>query len=123
LIFTFVIGDDTYQGVSCNSYTAVYNPQTKEVTQTYNAIWYVGDWGKTNARMNQGFEGTVVIKIHNYVPATATKPATYDYYSAQFNLQGFQKFNHQSLTLTVDDSRISKLGTGICLALGNRDKM
>ena len=117
-IFTFMIGHHTYQGVSCNSYTGVYDSTTKVLTLTYDAIWYFGDYGKTNARMNQGFEGTVVVQCHNYNPITHA----YDYYSAQFNLQGFHRFNHQSLILTVDDSRISLLATGICQVLCDRDK-
>lgn len=127
MIFTVQIGDDVFEGVSCNTYTesytvTSYNPTTKEATleihQSYNAVWYLGDWGKTNARMNQGFAGTVDVYIHNY----KTIAKTFDYYNAVFNLEGFQRFNHQSLHLTVDDSRVSLLGTGICDVLGNRDK-
>jgi hypothetical protein len=128
MIFTVRIGDDVFEGVSCNTYTeswtvTAYNPATMEATleihQTYDAVWYLGDWGKTNARMNQGFAGTVDVYIHNY----KTVAKTFDYYNAVFNLEGFQRFNHQSLHLTVDDSRVSMLGTGICDVLGNRDKM
>jgi hypothetical protein len=115
-IFTFLIGDDEYQGVSCNSYTSTGpDPITKVVTLTYTGVWYAGDWGKTNARMDQGFTGTCVVQVYS-----AASPV---YYSAQFNLEGFQRFNHQTLLLTIDDSRISKLATGICEVLGNRDKM
>jgi hypothetical protein len=117
-IFTFRIGHDQYQGVSCNSYTGVYDPTTKVLTLTYDATWYVGNWGKANARMNQGFEGTVVVQCHNYNLITRA----FDYYSAEFNLQGFQRFNHQTLILTVDDSRISTLATGICQVQCDRDR-
>lgn len=116
-ILTLMIGDDVYQGVSCNSYTASYDPVTKVLTLTYDSVWYLGDYGKTNARMNQGFEGIAVIQCQNY------NKGTFDYFTGQFNYQGFQRFNHQSLMLTVDDSRISSLATGICEVLGNRDKM
>ena len=47
MVFTFMIGDDTYQGVSCNTYTTSYtmtSPSTADITQTYDAVWYVGDW-------------------------------------------------------------------------------
>jgi hypothetical protein len=114
-IFTITIGHDKYQGVSCNTYTYVYNPTTKTLTLTYNAVWYLGDFGKENARMNQGFAGTVIVQNYQYGYPTS-------YYSAQFNLQGFHQFNHQSLMLTIDDSRISALATGICQTLGNRDE-
>lgn len=117
MVFTFMIGDHEYQGVSCNTYTSTYSLTDKTVTLTYNATWYVGDWGKANARMNQGFEGTVVVILHNYNFVTKA----YDYHSAQFNLQGFHRFNHQSLVLTVEDSRITKLATGYCEVLGHKD--
>jgi hypothetical protein len=78
----------------------------------------LGDWGKDNARMNSGFAGTVDVYIHNY--NTVTK--TYDYYNAELNLEGFQSFNHQSIHLTIPDSRVSVLGTGYADVLGNREK-
>jgi hypothetical protein len=121
MVFTFMIGDDSYQGVSCNTFTQSYvmtSATTAEITQVYNAVWYVGDWGKANARMNNGFEGTVIVSIHNYNFVSNT----YDYYSAQFNLEGFHRFNHQTLFLTVDNSQVSKLGTGYCLLQGDRNK-
>lgn len=117
-IVTFMIGDDAYQAVSCNSRTNVYDPNTKINTFTYDTIWYVGDYGKDNAKMNQGFEGTIIIQLQNYNPTAKT----WDYYTGQFNLQGFHRFNHQTLLLTIEDSRISELATGICQVLGNRDK-
>jgi hypothetical protein len=117
-IFTFKIGHEDYQGVSCNSRTAAYDPIAKTLTLTYNAVWYFGDWGKENARMNQGFKGTVVVACHNYIPTSPTT-GTFDYYSAQFNLQGFHQFNQQTLMLTADDSRISTLGPGICQMRGH----
>jgi hypothetical protein len=116
-IFTLMIGDEVYQGVSCSSYTGSYDPVTKVLTLKYDSVWYLGDYGKTNARMNQGFEGTVDIQCYNY------HSGVFDYFTGQFNYQGFQRFNHQSLILTVDDSRISSLAAGICEVLGSRDKM
>ena len=131
-IFTTMIGDDEYQGVSCNTYTETYTitgliknsagttiGYMMEIHQTYDAIWYLGDWGKDNARMNSGFNGTVDVYIHDY--NTVTK--TYTYYNAELNLEGFQRFNHQSIHLTIPDSRVSVLGTGICDVLGNRAMM
>jgi hypothetical protein len=113
-IFTFMIGDDEYQGISVNTYTQTINPKTGLIDQTYNAIWYVGDWGVTNARMNQGFSGTVNVQV----PYPWTNG-----FSAQFNLEGFQRFNHQTLMLTIANSKDSPLATGFCDVLGNRDKM
>lgn len=130
-IFKTIIGDDEYQGVSCNTYTETYTftgiiknsagttiGYIMDIHQKYDAVWYLGDWGKDNARMNSGFNGTVDVYIHSY--NTVTK--TYTYYNAELNLDGFQCFNHQSIHLTIPDSRVSLLGTGYCEALGNRDK-
>jgi hypothetical protein len=130
-IFTTQIGDDEYQGVSCNTYTEAYTVTgliknsagttigyMMEIHQVYDAVWYLGDWGKDNARMNSGFSGIVDVHIHAY--NTVTK--TYTYYNAELNLDGFQSFNHQSIHLTIPDSRVSLLGTGYCDVLGNRDK-
>jgi hypothetical protein len=117
-IFTLQIGDDVYQGISCNSLSYAYNPTTHVLTITYNAIWYLGDWGKTNARMNQGFAGTAIVDCINYNPIAKT----YSYYTGTWTLDGFQRFNHQSIELT-QDTRVPGLPSGICIALGNRDKM
>jgi hypothetical protein len=124
-IFTTQIGDDIYDGVSCNTFTQTYivtgvvaGGYILEIHQVYNAVWYLGDWGKTNARMDQGFAGTVDVYLHHY----NTVSGTFTYYNAVFILEGFQQFNHQSLHITVDDSRVSLLGTGACDVLGNRDK-
>jgi hypothetical protein len=128
MIFTIQIGDDVFKGVSCNTYTQTYvvsgvDPVTTapilEIHEVYDAVWYLGDWGKDNARMNSGFSGTVDVYIHSYNMATKT----YTYYNAVFDLEGFQRFNHQSLHLIVPDSRTSLMGTGVCNVLGNRDKM
>jgi len=116
-LVTLVIGDDVYQVVSCNSYTGSLDPDTKVMTFTYDTVWYFGEYGKTNARMNQGFKGTTYIQCINF------DKGKFDYFTGQFYYEGFQRFNHQSLMLTVDDSRISSLATGICEVLGNRDKM
>jgi hypothetical protein len=117
-IITLMIGHDALQIVSCSSRTNVYDPNTKTNTFTYDTVWYVGDWGKENARMNQGFEGTIIIQLQNYNPIAKT----WDYYTGQFNFLGFHRFNHQTLLLTIEDSRLSELATGICQVLGNRDK-
>ena len=130
MIFIVQIGNDVFDGVSVNTYKEAqsnFRPIMKDgsrigwlldITRTYDAIWYLGDWGKDNARMNSGFNGTVIVTIHDY----STVSGTYTYYNAVFNLEGFQCFNHQTLHLTVPDSRISLLGTGYCDVLGNRDK-
>lgn len=113
-IFTLNLGNDVYEGVSVNTYTQTIDPTTGFLEQTYNVIWYVGDWGVTNARMNQGFTGTVNVQM------------TYPYingFAAQFTLEGFQRFNHQTLMLTIANSKDSPLATGYCDVLGNRDKM
>jgi hypothetical protein len=86
------------------SYIANLHPDTKVGTITYDVLRYFGDYGKTNARMNQGFTGTVVAQIYNF----NTFDGTYDYWTEQFNLQGFQRFNHQFLSLS-GDSRIGGL--------------
>jgi hypothetical protein len=129
-IFKTMIGDDEYQGISCNTYTETYSnylPVMKDgvrigwildIHQVYNAVWYLGDWGKDNARMNSGFNGTVDVYLYSY--NTVTK--TYTYYNAEMNLEGYQCFNHQSIHLTIPDSRVSLLGAGYCDVLGNRDK-
>jgi hypothetical protein len=130
-IFTVQIGDDIFDGISCNTYSEAltnYRPIMQggqrigwlmDVVRTYDATWYLGDFGKDNARMNSGFSGTVVVTIYDF----STVSGAYTYYSGVFNLEGFQCFNHQSMHLTIPDSRVSLLGTGYCDVLGNRDKM
>jgi hypothetical protein len=113
-ILTFMIGDDTYQVVACQVVSGTLNLKTHIATFSIQITWYFGDWGKTNARMNQGFVGSADFKEYN-----DGVPGTYDL--IQFNLQGFGPFNHQTLTLSKD-TRISQFDSGICTVLGNRDK-
>ncbi len=115
-VFKLQIGDDVYEGVSVNTQTWSYSPATG-LSGTAQAIWYLGDWGKDNARMNQGFAGTVILQLPDYNPTTKK----YTYFLGWFDMDGFQRFNHQSLSL-YGDSRISPLSSGTCTALGNRDK-
>jgi len=117
-VFTVQIGDDVFEGVSCNTYTAAYNPTTKVLTLTYDAVWYLGDWGKDNARMNQGFKGKVIADVYGY---KSGPPPSYDYFLGSFSLEGFQRFNHQSIFMPAD-TRVSTLSSGLCTVLGNRDK-
>ena len=114
-VFTIQIGDDVLEGVSVNTQTLVPgNP----AIGTAHAIWYLGDWGKTNARMNQGFEGTNVLTLYDF---KLGPPPSWSYLTGTFNLEGFQRFNHQSLSMSVD-SRNEQGASGICTVLGNRDK-
>ena len=70
--------------------------------------------------MDQGFKGTVVVKLLNYIPANATAtpptPATYDIGPAVFNLQGFGALSGQSLMLRADDPVAPILGKGYAIA-------
>ena len=113
-VLTFRIGDDNYQVVACQVSNGTVNIVTGVATLSVQVTWYFGDWGKTNARMNQGFVGTADVKQYNVNLPT-------NYSLIQFNLQGFGRFNHQSLTLTKD-TRISPFESGYCTVLGNRDK-
>jgi pimeloyl-ACP methyl ester carboxylesterase len=106
-IFNVVIGDKFYLGVSCSSGTSsVYDPVAKTVGLTYNATWYLGDWYRGVAKMDQGFTGTMVVTLVNYTAAnaTATPPtsATYDIGPALWNLQGFGALSEQSMMLRAD---------------------
>ena len=60
----------------------------------------LGDWYKGVAKMDQGFNGPVVVTLLNYIPANATAtpptPATYDIGPAVYNLQGFGALSGQS---------------------------
>ena len=116
-IFKLQIGDDVFEGVSVNQQSGV--PIGGGVFRvTAQAIWYLGDWGKTNARMNQGFKGTVILDLRDF---SLGPPMTYSSFAATFTLEGFQRFNHQSLFMYVDTlTGIPPLGT--VTALGNRDK-
>jgi hypothetical protein len=117
-----VIGEKFYLGVSCNSYTAAYDPVSKVATLAYSATWYLSDYWKGVAKMDQGFTGTVVVKLQNYVPANSAAipptQATYDYYTGQFDLKGFGALTGQNVILRVDDSRVSKLGIGYAVDRG-----
>jgi hypothetical protein len=115
-VFTIQIGDDVFEGVSVNTQTLIIgNP----AISTAHAIWYLGEWGKTNVRMNQGFEGTNVLQLYDFALGP---PPSWSYVIGTFSLEGFQRFNHQSLSLSVD-SRTGQPTSGICTVLGNRDKM
>jgi hypothetical protein len=117
-IFTQQIGDDVYEGVSCNVIEMVINLGTMDIDYHSEAIWYLGDWGKKNAKMTHGFAGVVDLDIYGWDEATQTA----DYYTGTFNLEGFGRFNHRTLMMSVD-TRIAPLPSGYCLTLGNRDKM
>jgi hypothetical protein len=119
-LLTFSISDDVYQVVACQVYNGTYNIQTKTTTFAMQITWYFGDWGKTNARMDQGFMGLATDTEYNSRPPPATPLPGY-YQLIQFDLQGFGRFNHQTLTLTKD-TRISPFESGYCTVLGNRDK-
>ena len=119
LLFNVVLGDKFYLGVSCNSYTGVYNPVAKTTTVTYNATWYLDDWYKGVAEMDQGFKGTIVFTLLNYTPANATAtpptPATYNGGPGVFNLQGFGALSGQSLVLRADASATPILAKGYAI--------
>jgi pimeloyl-ACP methyl ester carboxylesterase len=106
-IFNVVIGDKFYLGVSCSSGTSsVYNPVAKTVALTYNATWYLGDWYRGVAKMDQGFKGAMIVTLLNYNLANATAtpptPATYDLGPAVWNLQGFGALTGQNMMLRAD---------------------
>ncbi len=117
-IFTQQIGDDVFEGVSCNVIEMVINVVTMDIDYHSEAIWYFGDWGKKNAKMAHGVAGVVDLDIYGWDEATSTA----DYYTGVFNLEGFGCFNHRTLMMEVD-TRIAPLPSGYCLTLGNRDKM
>ena len=114
-IFTQKIGDDIYEGVSCNVIEMVIYLPTMDIDYHSEAIWYLGDWGKKNAKMNDGFVGVVDLDLYNYGLDGA-------YYTGTFNLEGFGRFNHRTLMMEID-SRLAPLPAGYCISLGNRDKM
>jgi hypothetical protein len=115
-LFTIVIGNKLYEGVSCNTVAYTFDPVTKIMTGMSNVTWFLSDSWKGTAAMNQGFNGTAPMLLYNYVAgnATATPPTTssWDYYSIVFTLEGFGAWSGQHLIQRNDDSRISKLGTG-----------
>jgi hypothetical protein len=119
-IFNIVIGDKFYLAVSDSySTSSIYNPATKTVTLTYNDTWYLGDWYKGVAKMDQGFKGTVVVTILNYVPANATanppKPSTYDIGPAVWNFQGFGALSGQSFMLRADGPVLPYMAKGYAI--------
>jgi hypothetical protein len=122
LIFNVVIGDKFYLGVSCNSYTGAYDPVSKTATVIYNATWYLDDWYKGVAEMDQGFKGTVVFTLLNYTPANATAtpptPATYTVGPGVFNLQGFGALTGQNMMLRADGSVTPILAKGYAVDRG-----
>jgi hypothetical protein len=106
-IFNVVIGDKFYLGVSCSSsIKSVYDPVARTVALTYNATSYLGDWYKGVAKMDQGFNGKMVVTLLNFTPgnATATPPTstTYEIGPALWNLQGFGALAGQSMMLRAD---------------------
>jgi hypothetical protein len=106
-IFNMVIGDKFYLMVGCGMVTSgVLNPVAKTVAMTYNSTWYFGGSYKGIAKMDQGFRGTVVVNLLNYVPANATAtpptPMTYDIGPTVYNLKGFGALSGQSLTLIAE---------------------
>jgi pimeloyl-ACP methyl ester carboxylesterase len=115
-LFTIVIGDKFYEGISCNTVAYTFDPATKIMTGMSNVTWFLSDSWKGNAPMNQGFNGTAPMLLYNYVAAnaTATPPTTssWDYYSIVFTLEGFGALAGQHLIQRNDDSRVSKLATG-----------
>ena len=86
---------------------------------TYNATWYLDDWYKGVAEMDQGFKGTVVFTLLNYVPANATAnpptPATYVVGPAVYNLQGFGALAGQSIVLRADGPVMPILAKGYAI--------
>jgi hypothetical protein len=64
LIFTLQIRDDVFEGVFVKTETIASPGGVLILTDA--AILYIGDWGKTNVRMNQGFSITVVIVLPDY---------------------------------------------------------
>jgi hypothetical protein len=108
-IFNIVIGEKFYLAVGCSARTSsVYDPVARTVTLTYNATWYLDDWYKGVAEMDQGFKGTIVVTLLNYKPANATTtpptPARYDIGSSVYNLQGFGALTGQCLMLQSSNS-------------------
>jgi len=120
-IFNVAIDDKFYLGVSCAYLTSgVPNPATKTVALTYNTAWYLGDWYKGVAKMNQGFTGTIVVTLLNYKPANATAtpptPETYDIGPAVWNLQGFGALSGQSVLARADGPILPYMAKGYAIA-------
>jgi hypothetical protein len=106
-IHNSVIGDKFYLSVALSAFTsAVSDPVAKTVTLNYNNTWYVGDWYKGVAKMDQGYIGTLTVTLLNYTPgnATATPPTTttYDAGPAMWNLHGFGALSGQSMILRAN---------------------
>jgi hypothetical protein len=111
-VFTFTIGDEVYQGVSCCIFDLTLNVLTGNGHMVYTqAPHYIGDLGK----MNHGFDCAVTVDLHGY----GTQGY---YYTASYVFQGFGRFNHQTI-VTTEDTRVAyQLTSGYCLVLGNRVK-
>ena len=120
VIFNVVIGDKFYLAVGCSSMTlAIYDPATKAVTATYNDTWYLGDWYKGVAKMDQGFTGTMIVTLLNYKPANATAtpptPEMYDVGPAVWNLQGFGALSGQNMMLRADGPVLPYMAKGYAI--------
>jgi hypothetical protein len=111
-VFTFTIGGEVYQGVSCGIFDLTLNLVTGNGHMVYTqAPHYIGDLGK----MNHGFDCAVTVDLYGIGTLGY-------YYTASYLFQGFGKFNHQTMVTTEDTRVAAQFGSGYCLVLGNRVK-
>jgi hypothetical protein len=107
---TITIGDEVYQIVACTTFDMTLNVVTGDGQMVYQAPHYFGDLGK----MHNGFVGVCTVDLYGYGTAGY-------YFTATWVLQGFGRFNHQSLVLTQDSS-LSEVATGYCVVRMDRCK-
>jgi hypothetical protein len=107
---TITIGEEVYQIVACTTFDMTLNVVTGDGQMVYQAPHYFGDLGK----MHNGFVGVCTVDLYGYGTAGY-------YFTATWVLQGFGRFNHQSLVLTQDSS-ISEVATGYCVVRMDRCK-
>ncbi len=86
------IGEETYQGVSCNVFNGQLNFKTHNMNIQYDATWYIGALGD----LSSGFKGNVEAKLFNYVGGS------YDRLTVHLTMQGFGDFEGQTLILSFD---------------------
>ncbi len=120
-VFTLAIGDDIYEGVSVNVLWIDINTATKFLDYQSGARWYLGKWGEQNAEMENGLRGNVHLNLFNFVKDPVTGAESFDYMTGTFSFEGFGRFNHHTLLMTVD-TRGTAGTAGYCTVLGNRHK-
>ena len=113
-VFTLTIGDKVFEGISCDVYDLDWNLATKIVHMAYQATWYLGKLGQ----MNHGFTGNIDLTFYGFV-RNADGSESWDYFVISYAMEGFGRFNKQSVVLT-GDTRVNPDIAGYCLVLGNR---